>query len=137
MWFVRRSARFNPHPSVQTDAMSTVYPIVDGDVKWLLSVQHVERFVGDACAFAFNTASVGGVFLTHHAAIHAAPAPLALEVSVRFTGSVIIVEALFRVSFAVDTPAYSHHCFALLSAGSFILPAVLEEGRTTRKGRCF
>ena len=105
--------RFNPHPSVRAGA-TVVYPIVGSNVKGVLSVQRVERFVGDACAFSINTASVGGVFLADHAAVHAAPAATALEIGVRFTGSVIIVEALFRVSFAVDTPAYCHHCFALL-----------------------
>ena len=108
--------RFNPHPSVRAGAI-VVYPIVDSDVKGVLSVQRVERFVRNACAFPINTASVGGVFLTHHAAVHTAPTPLALEVSVRFTGAVIIVEALFDVSFAIDAPSYGHHCFALLESG--------------------
>ena len=113
--------RFNPHPSVRAGA-TVVYPIVDSDVKWLLPVHRVERFVGDACAFPVNTASVGGVFLAHHAAVHTAPTPLALEVSVRFTGSVIIVVALLRMSLAVDAPAYGHWCLALLESGEFHTP---------------
>jgi len=102
--------------------MSIVYPIVESDVKGWLSVQRVERFVGDACAFSINTASVGGVFLADHAAVHAAPAATALEIGVRFTGSVIIVVALLRMSPAVDAPTHSHRCFALLESGELHTP---------------
>ena len=99
-----------------------VYPIVDSDVKWLLPVHRVERFVGDTCAFPINTASVGGVFLTDHAAVHTAPTPLALKVRIRFARAIVIVEALFGVSFAIDAPSYGHHCFALLESGEYETP---------------
>ena len=108
---------FNPHPSMQTDATSTVYPIVDSDVKGVLSVQRVERLVGDACAFSFDTAAVCSELFADHATVHTAPTSLALEVCIRLTGAIIIVVALLRVSLAVDAPAYCHWCFALLESG--------------------
>ena len=112
---------FNPHPPVGA-GVAVVYPIVDSDVKGLLSVQHVKRFVADACAFPVNTASVGGVFLTHHAAVHTAPAAIALEVRIRFARAIVVVVALFGVSFAVDAPTHSHRCFALLESGELHTP---------------
>jgi hypothetical protein len=102
--------------------MSIVYPIVDSDVKWWLSVHRVERFIGDACAFPVNTASVCSELFADHAAVHTAPAAVALEVSVWFTGSVIVVVALFGVSLAVDAPSDGHWCFALLYSGEYETP---------------
>jgi hypothetical protein len=109
---------------------TVVYPIVGSDVKWLLPVHSVERFVGDACAFPVNTGSVCRVFFADHATVYTAPTSLALEVRIRFTGSVIIVVALLRMSLAVDAPSYCHWCLALLESGERGTPRCTG-GRTT------
>jgi len=91
-------------------SLSSLCPLLDG------------FFSGNACAFPFDTTSVGGVFLTDHAAVHTAPATVALEVRIGFAGAVVIVVALFCVSFTIDTPAYRHRCFALLYSGEHKAP---------------
>lgn len=99
-------------------SLSSLCPLLDG------------FFSGNACAFPFDTTSVGGVFLTDHAAVHTAPATVALKVSIRFSWAVIVVVALLRMSLAVDAPSYCHWCLALLESGERGTPRCTG-GRTT------
>ena len=121
--------RFNPHPSVGAGAI-VVYPIVDSDVKWLLPVHSVERFVRNASAFPVNTGSVCSELFADYAAVYTAPTSLALKVRIRLTGAIVVVVALLRMSLAVDAPSYGHWCFALLESGEFHTPRCTG-GRTT------
>jgi hypothetical protein len=94
-----------------------LYPVGVADVKGVLFVYCAELLIRNAGAFPDDTASVCCELLADRAAVHAAPAAVALEIGVRFPWTVIVIEALFCVPLAVDTPAYCHQLLPLLDSG--------------------
>jgi hypothetical protein len=111
-------------------ALTVVYPIRVVGFKWLCCLVRCAAY-WNASAFAFNAASVCSELFADHAAVHAAPAAVALKVRIRFTGAVVVVVALLCMSFAVVDQRTVITVLLSYAVGSFMLPTVSTEGRTT------